>query len=285
MELRQVFLTRNPCYRDNLAQADQRYATFQKRGPKGLMLHSVGCAQPSAEVFVTGWNRADYDRACVHAFVDANTGAVLQTLPWNYRGWHCGGAANDTHLGVELCESGAIRYETGSRFTVLNEKTARADCARTYWAAVELFAELCRRYALDPLTAICSHREAAVAGTASDHGDPEHYWTGLGTGWTMDSFRADVAAALRAAEQPPVSEGEQLPVLGAPPDPGTPSPPSDFSDVSPTDWFADALHWAVETGVVHAGGRFQPEAPCTRAYAVVLLRRLWNRLFPSAEQS
>ena len=37
------------------------------------MLHSVGCPQPSAQVFVNSWNSADKS-ACVHAFIDANTG-------------------------------------------------------------------------------------------------------------------------------------------------------------------------------------------------------------------
>ena len=35
---------------------------------------------------------------CVHAFLEAS-GAVYQTLPWEMRGWHCGGAANGTHIG------------------------------------------------------------------------------------------------------------------------------------------------------------------------------------------
>ncbi|MBR7010814.1 MAG: N-acetylmuramoyl-L-alanine amidase [Oscillospiraceae bacterium] len=198
MELIERFLTNNPCYQANLARADSRYVRFQTEGPKGLMLHSVGCAQPKAEVFCRRWDRADYDNGCVHALIDAETGAVWQTLPWSFRGWHCGGKANDTHLGVELCESAAIRYEGGARFTVLDRQSALADCARTYQAAVELFAFLCRRYGLDPRTSICSHKEAGRAGLASGHVDPEHYWSGLGAPYTMDGFRADVAKALAA---------------------------------------------------------------------------------------
>ena len=40
---------------------------------------TIGCPQPSAAVFVKNWNRADYDRACVHAFIDGNTGDVHQS--------------------------------------------------------------------------------------------------------------------------------------------------------------------------------------------------------------
>ncbi len=196
MELIESYLTNNPCYKANAQTADSRYAVFQARGPLGLMLHSVGCAQPRAEVFCKNWNREDYNQACVHAFIDAKTGAIRQTLPWNYRGWHCGGSGNDSHIGVELCESDAIRYTGGANFTVLNRNTALADCKRSYEAAVELFAFLCGKYGLDPKSAICSHREGGAQGIASGHVDPEHYWTGLGAPYTMDRFRAEVEARL-----------------------------------------------------------------------------------------
>lgn len=196
MELIQSYLTQNPCFQANVIQADSRYTVFQTRGPQGLMLHSVGCAQPKAEIFCKRWNDPAYDRACVHAFIDAKTGAVRQTLPWYYRAWHCGGSGNDTHIGVELCESDAIRYIGGASFEVLNRETALADAKRAYDAAVELFAFLCEKYALDPMTAICSHREGGKRGIASGHVDPEHYWSGLGAPYTMDGFRADVAAFL-----------------------------------------------------------------------------------------
>ena len=201
MELIESFITNNPCYQANLRRADSRYAIFQTRGPLGLMLHSVGCAQPRAEVFRKKWDNAAYDRASVHAVIDANSGTVFQTLPWNFRAWHCGGSGNDTHVGVELCESAAIRYDTGANFTVLDRKTALADCARTYQAAVELFAFLCGKYGLDPKSAICSHREGGKRGIASGHVDPEHYWTGLGGPYSMEGFRSDVAKALAAMPQ------------------------------------------------------------------------------------
>ena len=201
MVLQQRFLTQTPCYRANQSRADSRYAAFQDRGPRGLMLHSVGCAQPSAAVFCRLWDKSTYTNACVHAFIDADTGVVWQTLPWTWRGWHCAGSGNNTHLGVEMCESGAIRYlkGTANSFELLDPARARADCRRTYAAAVELFARLCAQLQLDPLApgVILSHREGHAAGIASNHGDPEHYWRGLQMGYTMDGFRADVARAMK----------------------------------------------------------------------------------------
>lgn len=200
MILRQAFLTRNPCYQNNLNHIDSRYATFQQRGPLGLMLHSIGCPQPSANVLINSWNRESFTDACVHGFIDANDGTAFQTLPWNFRGWHGGSPANDTHIGVEMCEPACIRYTGGSNFVCSDYATARAAATRTYNTAVELFARLCKQFGLDPLAdgVILSHREGHARGIATYHGDPEHLWRGLGMSYTMDGFRRDVAAALAA---------------------------------------------------------------------------------------
>ena len=118
------------------------------------MLHSVGCPQPKASVFINSWNSPSYNNACVHGFIDGNDGTVYQTLPWNHRGWHCGsgskGSGNNTHIGVEMCEPACIKYTGGSSFTCSDKATARAVAKRTYEAAVELFAMLCKQYNLNP---------------------------------------------------------------------------------------------------------------------------------------
>ena len=187
MKLIESILTKNPCY-----TAGRRITV------KGLMLHSVGCPQPSALVFVRNWNKASYDRACVHGFIDGNDGIIYQTLPWNHRGWHCGASGNNTHIGVEMCEPACIRYTGGATFTCSDITTAKAVAKRTYQAAVELFAMLCQKFNLDPLGdgAIVSHKEGCKRGIASNHGDPEHLWTQLGLAYTMDTFRKAVKAAM-----------------------------------------------------------------------------------------
>lgn len=193
MKLVQSILTKNPCY-----------TAGRKITVKGLMLHSVGCPQPKASVFINSWNSASYDRACVHGFIDGNDGTVYQTLPWNHRGWHCGsgskGSANNTHIGVEMCEPACIKYTGGANFTCSDTATAKAVAKRTYEAAVELFAMLCKQYSLDPTAdgVIISHREGHSRGIASNHGDPEHLWTQLGMGYTMDTFRQAVKEAMES---------------------------------------------------------------------------------------
>ena len=187
MRLVESILTKNPCY-----------TAGRKITVKGLMLHSVGCPQPSAQVFVKNWNSASYDRACVHGFIDGNDGTVYQCLPWNHRGWHCGASGNNTHIGVEMCEPGCIKYTGGATFTCSDPATAKAVAQRTYEAAVELFAMLCQKFSLDPLGngVIVSHKEGCKRGIASNHGDPEHLWSQLGMPYTMDTFRAAVKAAM-----------------------------------------------------------------------------------------
>lgn len=196
MKIVEHFLTRNRCY---------QAAKQNTKG--GLMLHSVGCPQPSAQVFVNSWNSADKS-VCVHAFIDANTGDVYQTLPWEYRGWHCGsgpnGSGNNTHIGVEMCEPACIRYTGGARFTCSNVEEARAAVRRTYESAVQLFAELCERFRLDPLAdgVILSHEEGHKRGIANNHGDPVHLWNQLNMGYTMDGFRKAVKATMGSAAVP-----------------------------------------------------------------------------------
>ena len=198
MKLVQSILTKNPCY-----------TAGRKITVKGLMLHSVGCSQPKASVFINSWNSASYSNACVHGFIDGNDGTVYQTLPWNHRGWHAGGDANNTHIGVEMCEPACIKYTGGSTFTCSDMATAKACAERTYQAAVELFAMLCKEYGLNPLMDIISHKEGHAKGIASNHGDPEHLWNGLKMGYTMDTFRQAVKAKMSGTVSTPVTSGMQ----------------------------------------------------------------------------
>lgn len=198
MKLVQSIMTKNPCY-----------TAGRKITVKGLMLHSVGCPQPNASVFIKNWNTPSYGTACVHGFIDGNDGTVYQTLPWNHRGWHCAsgpkGSGNNTHIGVEMCEPASIRYTGGSSFTCSNLSAARTSVKKTYEAAVELFAYLCKLYGLNPTAdgVIISHREGHAKGIASNHGDPEHLWNGLGMGYTMNTFRKDVKEKMQGGTVKP----------------------------------------------------------------------------------
>ncbi len=130
------------------------------------------------------------------------SGAIYQTLPWNHRGWHSGGSGNNTHIGVEMCEPSCIEYQGGSTFTCTDKAVAKEVVKRTYLSAVELFSYLCKLYNLNPLGegVILSHNEGYKKGIATNHGDPEHLWRGLGLGYTMDGFREAVYAKMKKEE-------------------------------------------------------------------------------------
>ena len=188
MKIVKNILTKNDCYKAG------RTITV-----KGLMLHSVGCNQPSASVFLKNWNKSGVE-ACVHAFIDGNSGTVYQTLPWNHRGWHGGGSSNNTHIGVEMCEPSQIKYTGGASFTCSDKTAARKVAERTYKSAVELFAYLCKQYGLTEQNIIC-HCEGYKKGIASNHGDVMHWFPKHGK--SMDTFRADVKALLSGGTSEP----------------------------------------------------------------------------------
>ena len=167
--------------------------------PQGIMLHSIGCPQPNAAVMAHRYNtyQPDGQSVCVHGFVQRD-GTYYHTLPYNLRAWHCGGSANQTHIGIEMTEPASVVYTGGASWRDLDPAATEAHVRGTYAAAVELFAQLCEQYALDPLAdgVIISHAEGAARGVASRHADPTHLWRAFGL--TMDGFRADVAAKMAA---------------------------------------------------------------------------------------
>ena len=114
----------------------------------------------------------------------------MQTLPWNMRGWHCGtgsrGSANNTHISFEICE----------------DSLENSDYLESvYQAAVELTAELCSQYGLDPEAdgVVLCHSEGHARGIASNHADVMHWFPKFDK--NMDTFRADVARALRGEDE------------------------------------------------------------------------------------
>jgi N-acetylmuramoyl-L-alanine amidase len=188
MRLCKLLLTNNACYK-----AGRTIAV------KGIMVHSTGANNPTLKRYVgpndgllghnpngNHWNqdRPDGRDVCVHAFIGKladGSIATYQTLPWNHRGWHAGGKANDTHIGFEICEDGL---------------TDRAYFDKVYLEAVELCAYLCKQFGLTEKNIIC-HSEGAGLGIASSHADVMHWFPRHGK--NMDMFRADVKKQLGGA--------------------------------------------------------------------------------------
>jgi N-acetylmuramoyl-L-alanine amidase len=172
MNLTQHYFTNNDCYKAN-----------QRITVKGLMLHSTGANNPNLSRYVPAWNvpKPDGRQVAVHGFIGKLPNgdvATYQTLPWDMRAWHCAGSANNTHIGVEICEDG---LNDGVYF------------AKVYKEAVELFVSLCKQFKLTEKNIIC-HSEGYKLGVASNHADVMHWFPKHGK--SMDTFRADVKAGL-----------------------------------------------------------------------------------------
>lgn len=271
MNLLKCILKENECY---------KYGYAIK--PIGVMVHSTGANNPMLKRYVepepgyenyeelmrllgdnrndNDWNRPDL-LACVHAFIGKladGTVATVQTLPWNWRGWHSyhgkNGSANDTHISFEICEDG---LEDPVYF------------AAVYKEAVELTAMLCRERGYDPLedgVVIC-HSEGYKRGIASNHADVMHWFPKHGK--TMDDFRRDVAAEMQKEDEDDM-DVDRFKELWH-------EMRKDLQDNDAGAWSEEARQWAVENGIVQGGSAEEFngmwEDVLTREQMVTLLYR------------
>ena len=256
MEVTQHFLTRSACY-----QAGRTIV------PKGIMVHSTGVAQPDPAVFLRLWDTPEAD-ACVHAIV--HQGGVIQTLPWTRRAWHAGSprngglSANNTHIAFEILEPKGHTYQGGA-MVGYDPAANAAYFAAVYQNAVELAAELCRQFSLDPTADIVDHQEGCQLDIASNHADVMHWFPRHGK--SMDTFRADVAALLKGEEEDTMEQStfdvmltEALARRAA------------ALEAQPvSDWAKEAWEAAVAAGIFDGT---KPQASLTREQAAAVLARM-----------
>lgn len=225
----QSFMTRNDCY------ISGRTIT-----PKGLMLHSTATPGVMAWDWFPRWNKSFKKReisrqVCVHAFVDDSE--VVQYLPWNHRGWHAGGWANNSYIGVEMCEP-------------KNWRTDKIYFEKVYKNAVELFAMLCTKYGLTEKD-IIDHAEGHKLGLASNHADIGHWFPLFGK--NMNTFREDVRIQLLPQKPPEVDEDKHW-----------------------SKYYSDNLkRLGIMEG--YADGTFRPEQAMTRAEVASTIDKLLTK--------
>lgn len=193
------------CYKAN------KRGQYKDSSPTGIIVHSTGANNPNLRRYVQPTKGEDgYDKlieklginrngnawnnptgeTCVHAFIGKlkdGSVATAKILPWHYACWGCASGKKGSfnysptrHIQFEVCEDG-LKDEKYFNTAVKTE-------------AVELCAYLCNLYKLDVSTVV-SHKEAAAAGYASNHGDIDHWLAKFG--YTMKDFRKWVSAALK----------------------------------------------------------------------------------------
>lgn len=195
--------------------ANGAYKERKQIKPVGIVVHSTGCdnetlrryVQPTTanpdyheiladlgkNVYNNHLNQeyinGVYNDICMHAFVGKNDKGeveIYQTLPYDYACWGCGHGSKGSynyapypHIQFEICEDS------------LNNKTY---FEKAFNAAIEYCVYLCKKLNIN-VENIVSHKEAAKAGYASSHGDPENWLSKYNK--NMDWFRAQVKNKLK----------------------------------------------------------------------------------------
>lgn len=169
MQIKQNYMTRNRCFTNN--------RNYKKQG---IVIHSTATPGIMAWQWYDRWNRQDISKA-VHAFVDDKE--AIEYLPPLREAWHVATQKGNRYFyGIELCE---------------DKGHSREYFLRAYANDVKFTAKKVKELGLT-VKDIYSHKEAHRLGWASNHGDPEHWWSKFG--YNMDKFRSDVQKSLGGKE-------------------------------------------------------------------------------------
>lgn len=203
MEIIKVHQTKNRCYQQG-----------RKVKHVGILVHSTGATNKNLKRYVDApdrlgvntnkntWNSSASDKA-VHAFIGYDKDKqiiVAECLPLDISCWGSGsgvnGGCNRTHIQFEICQGSDTDAEYYQAAIAVAEEYCAYLCQLKGWTAAD----------------IISHKEAAEAGKASNHGDPDSWMKKFGD--SMDKFRARVQARLNGenpAQDAPTIKVEEVP--------------------------------------------------------------------------
>ena len=223
--------------------------------PKGAVNHSVGVAQPSADVFFNLMNTASagWGVNAILGDFHKGEGKIILALRKNSRPWGCGsgkkGSWNNTKVQWEVCEPAGHTYAGGTmvgydaaKNQVYFNRMWKMLVAWNVYMAVEF------GY---PVSEINDHAESYRAGYGSNHSDmgqwlPKH-------GKSMDALRAEVQAILEGKGQ---EEDEDMTVdtfKGL-----MNEYRKSLRDNDSGSWSKEARDWAIQSGLF-AGGDPLPD--------------------------
>lgn len=193
------------------------YKGTSKMTVKGVLWHSTGANNPWIKRYVQPSDNAS-DRAEMLELIGKNaygndwnhisrqaglncwvgkladgTVSTVQTMPWDYKPWGCGGGSKGS------CNNGWIQFEI-CEDALTDETYFNA----VYKEACEITAYLCDMYNLNPngtatlngvsVPVILCHADSYKLGLGSNHGDVLHWFKKHGK--TMDDVRKDVASLM-----------------------------------------------------------------------------------------
>ena len=184
------------------ATSNGAYQAGRKINPQGCVNHSVGCAQPSVDVFFNLMNKSSAGWG-VNALVGdfhKGDGRILVVLPLDARPWGCGsgskGSWNNTKVQWEVCEPAGHTYAGGTMIAYDVAKN-QVYFNRMWKMLVAWNVYLVKKFGYD-INGISDHAESYRAGYGSNHSDmgqwlPKH-------GKSMDALRQEVQAILNGSE-------------------------------------------------------------------------------------
>lgn len=180
------------------ATANGAYQAGRKINPQGCVNHSVGCAQPSVDVFFNIMNKssAGWGVNALLGDFHKGDGRILVVLPLDARPWGCGsgskGSWNNTKVQWEVCEPAGHTYAGG---TMIAYDVAKNQIYfdRMWKMLVAWNVYLVKKFGYD-INGISDHAESYRAGYGSNHSDmgqwlPKH-------GKSMAALRQEVEAIL-----------------------------------------------------------------------------------------
>lgn len=184
------------------ATSNGAYQTGRKINPQGCVNHSVGCAQPSVDVFFNLMNKssAGWGVNALLGDFHKGDGRILVVLPLDARPWGCGsgskGSWNNTKVQWEVCEPAGHTYAGGTMIAYDVAKN-QVYFDRMWKMLVAWNVYLVKKFGYD-INGISDHAESYRAGYGSNHSDmgqwlPKH-------GKSMDALRQEVQAILNGSE-------------------------------------------------------------------------------------
>lgn len=180
------------------ATSNRAYKEGRVINPNGGLNHSVGCAQPKADVIYNLMNSSSVNWGVNAILGDFHTGEgrIIVTMPLNGRPWGCGqgskGSWNNSRIQWEICEPAGHTYAGGSMINY-DVSANQAYFDRMWKMLVAWNVYLIDKFGYK-VSGISDHSEAYVAGYGSNHGDmnqwlPKH-------GKSMSALRDEVQAIL-----------------------------------------------------------------------------------------
>lgn len=173
------YLTNNDCYKSGKKMTSI----------KGVLVHSTAAPGATTESFKKNWNTAKPGgrQVCVHAFIDDNQ--IINTLPYNYKCWGCGGSGNENYIQIEICEPASVYFENGWKYKCKDIKELKVYMSKVKAGLIEFIVNRLYENGITVVNekTVTSHYEGYKMGIASNHGDPAGLF-GL-VDFSMDELR------------------------------------------------------------------------------------------------